>query len=88
MLRVTGPKSTNACQDYQLCASLKAVIDVAVHGVQDIWDANSSTEYWLFLLVDAKTCLIKFIELERCGRFAIYRRSKPVLFLTVIVADH
>ena len=25
-------------QDGQLCAGLKAVIDGAVHGVQDVWD--------------------------------------------------
>ena len=41
-------------QDDQLCAILKAGIDGAVHGVQDSWDENSTTEDWGFLLVDAK----------------------------------
>ena len=39
-------------QDDQLCAGLKAVIDSAIHGVQDIWYKNSTTEDWGFLLVD------------------------------------
>ena len=43
VLKVTGPKATNACQDYQLCSVLKAVVDVSVHGVQAICDANLST---------------------------------------------
>ena len=32
VLRVMGPKDTNMCQDYQLCAGLKAGIDGTVHG--------------------------------------------------------
>ena len=27
---------------------------MALHGVKDIWDANSSPEYWGFLMVDVK----------------------------------
>ena len=54
VLKVNGPESTNACQDDQLCARLKAVIDGAVHRVQYIWDAKLSTENWGFLLVDAQ----------------------------------
>ena len=38
VLNVTGPEATIACQDYQLCYRLKAVIDGAVHRVQSIWD--------------------------------------------------
>ena len=34
-------KAINTCQDDQLCVELKAVIDMAVHIVQYIWDANS-----------------------------------------------
>ena len=29
-------------------------MDRAIHGVQALWDENSSTEGWYFLLVDAK----------------------------------
>ena len=54
MLRVTGPESTIACQDDQIWAGLKSVIDGAVHMVQTIWDTKSTTEDWGFLLVDAK----------------------------------
>ena len=42
-----------ACQDDQLCAVLKAVIDSTVHISQAIWDENLTTENWGFLLVDA-----------------------------------
>ena len=59
MLRVTGPEATNACQDDYLCAGSKAGIDGAIQGVQFIWDANSSTEYWGLLLVDSKNALNK-----------------------------
>ena len=44
VLKVTGPEATMACQDDQLCAGLKGLIDSAIHGVQDLWDDNSSTE--------------------------------------------
>ena len=40
VLKITGPESTMACQDKQLCAGLKAGIDGAVHGVKPIWDKN------------------------------------------------
>ena len=52
VLKATGHKATNACQDDHICAVPKVVIDEAVHGVQDIWDANLSTEMFCFLLVD------------------------------------
>ena len=52
VMSITVLEATNACQDDQLYASLKAVIDRALNGVQDIWDANSSMKYWIFLLVD------------------------------------
>ena len=42
-----------ACQDDQICAGLKAGFDGAIQGVQDLWDENSFTEEWVFLLVDA-----------------------------------
>ena len=54
VLKVTGTKSTNACQDDQLQAELKEGIDRAIHSVKDIWYANSSTENLGFLLVNAK----------------------------------
>ena len=34
VLKVMGPESTMACQDYQLCAGLKAGIDGTIHEVQ------------------------------------------------------
>ena len=46
LLRLMGLEATNTCQDYQLFAGLIVGIDGAVHGVQDIWDANLSTEDW------------------------------------------
>ena len=52
------PEATNACQDDQICARLKEVIDGAVHGVQASWDATSSTENLEFVLVDEKPFLI------------------------------
>ena len=61
MMRVMGPESTNACQDDQLCAGLKAGINGDIHGVQAIWVANSSMEDLGFLLVDAKN---PFIEIN------------------------
>ena len=53
VLKVTGPEETMACQDDQLCAGLKAGIDDAIHGVQDLWDKNPFTEECFFKLVDA-----------------------------------
>ena len=38
VLKVIGPEATMAFQDDQMCVGLKAVIDGAVHEVQDIWD--------------------------------------------------
>ena len=54
VLRVIGPESTSACQDDQLCAGLKVGIDGVFHGAQPILDTNSTTEDWVFLLVDEK----------------------------------
>ena len=45
-----GPEATNMCQYDQLCSRLKAGIGGAVHGVQYIWDANSSTKIAYFFL--------------------------------------
>ena len=44
--KVTGPEATMVCQYYQMCAGLKEVIDGAIHGIQALWDENSSTEEW------------------------------------------
>ena len=54
MINVTGPEATMACQDDQIFAGLKALIDGAVYGVQAIWDEKSTTEDWELFLVDAK----------------------------------
>ena len=43
-----------ACQDDQLYARLKALIDGTFHRVQYIWNKKSTTEDWGFLLVDTK----------------------------------
>ena len=59
-----GPEATNTWQDDHLCAVLKAGIGGAVHGYQDIWDANLSTENWWFLLMDAKNA---FNEINHIG---------------------
>ena len=42
------------CQDDQMCAGLKAGIYGVIHGAQALWDENSSTKEWGFLLVDAE----------------------------------
>ena len=38
ILRIMGAKATNAYNDDQLCAGLKAGVDGAVHVVQAIWE--------------------------------------------------
>ena len=50
VLKVTGHETTIVGQDDHLCARLRVVIDGAVHRVQAIWDANSSTDDWVFYL--------------------------------------
>ena len=69
VLRVTGPEATNACQDDQSCDGLKASIDGSIHGVQDIWDATSSMENWLFLLEDVKNVLNEINQIEMLWTF-------------------
>ena len=54
ILKVTGPESTKACQDDQLCDGIKVGIDGTIHRVQYLWGKNLFTEEWVFLLVDAK----------------------------------
>ena len=44
LIKVTGMEATMACQNDQLCAGLKAVIDGATHMIQFLWDKNLSTE--------------------------------------------
>ena len=63
-LKVTGSEATMACQDDQLCAGLQERINGAIHRVQALWDENSSTEEWVFLLVDAKNA---FNDINRVG---------------------
>ena len=48
-----------ACQDDQLCAGIQSGIDGTVHIGQAIWDGNSATEDWGFLLVDEKNAFNK-----------------------------
>ena len=59
VLRATVPEATNEFQDEHICSHLKVGFDRAVHGVQYIWGANSSTEYWGFLLVDTNNVFNK-----------------------------
>ena len=53
VLRATVPESTNACQDDQLYAGLKAGIDGTVHGVQEIWDTKLTSKDWGFLIIES-----------------------------------
>ena len=64
VINVTGAESTLACQDDQLCAGLKAGIDVAIHEVQALWDGNLSTEEWVFLIVDKKNAFNKINQVR------------------------
>ena len=68
-MRFTGPESISACKDDHLCARLKMGVDGAVHGVQDIWYTNSTTEDWGYM---GKTCSTRSIESELCGQLDIY----------------
>ena len=61
-LRVTGPEATSSCQDYHMCAGLKAGIYGTFHGVQAICDTKLTKERWGFLLVDTKTRSTRSIE--------------------------
>ena len=54
VLNLMGPESNMVCQGDQMCAGRKAGIDRAIHRLQALWDENSSTEEWGFLLVEAK----------------------------------
>ena len=62
VLKVTGSEETMECQYEQLCTRIKAGIDGVVHGVQYIWDENSTTEDWRFLHLDANNT---FSEINR-----------------------
>ena len=46
--KVTGSEANHARKDNKLCAGLKEGIDGAVHGVQFIWEDNSTNENWGF----------------------------------------
>ena len=76
VLNVIGTEATVACQDDQLCAGLKAVINGAVHGVQAIWDENLTMEDWRFLLVDAKNA---FNEINLVGILCTVRHLWPYI---------
>ena len=88
VLKVNGPESTNACQDDQLCARLKAVIDGAVHRVQYIWDANLSTENWGFLLVDAQNAFNEINRIEMLWKVLHLWPSRDHFFKFSIVTGH
>ena len=63
-----------ACQDDQLSAGIKAGIDGAIHGVQDLWDEKSTTEEWGFLIVDANNA---FNKINRVGMLWTVRHLWP-----------
>ena len=62
------------CQDDQMCAGLKAGIDGAIYGVQDLWDKKLTTEDWGFLLVDANNA---FNEINRVEMLWMVRHLWP-----------
>ena len=80
IMKVMGYEATHACKDDQFYAGLNVVIDGAVHGVQSIWDDNSTKENGGFNLLTQRTPLMRLIESGCCGRFAIYGRLEIVLF--------
>ena len=51
LLKVKVSEATNAWKDDQICVVLKVGIDGDVHGVQSIWEANSTEENWEFYLL-------------------------------------
>ena len=84
VIMVTGPEATNVCQGDQLCSGLKAIIDRAVHIVQDIWDVKFSTEDWGLLLLDAENAFNE-IKKSECwpsrARFFYSHRHWSLLVL-------
>ena len=48
VLKIALPEAHRVCQNDQLRAELKAGIDGAIQGVQDIWDKKLTTEDWGF----------------------------------------
>ena len=62
VFKVTGSEATMEYQYDQMRAVLKARIDGAIHGVQALWDENSATEDWGFLLVDANNLFNEIIQ--------------------------
>ena len=58
------------CKDDHLCDGIKAGLDSAIHGVQNLLDENSSTEECFFLLVYAKNA---FNDINRVGMLWMVR---------------
>ena len=54
---------------------------MALHGVEDIWDAHSSSEDWGFLLVDAKNA---FNVMNQIGILLTIRHLWPSLYSFVL----
>ena len=74
VLKVTGPEATTVCQYGQLFALLKAEIDGAFHGVQDIRDKNLTMEDCGLLIVDANNV---FNEINRVRMLWAVRHLWP-----------
>ena len=55
VLKVTRLEDTMACKDDQMRAVIKVEINGTVQWVKNIWDEKSTTEDWIFLLVDTET---------------------------------
>ena len=70
VLKFTGPEETIAYQDEQLCAVLKAGIDGTFHGVQYIWDKNSTMEDWRLLILDPNNALN---DINQVGMLLVFR---------------
>ena len=83
-----GYKPNHTCRDDQLYSGLKAVIDRVLHGVQYIWEANSTDEKLIFYLLTRITRLTRPIESKYCGCSAIYGRLEIILFLTAIITTN
>jgi len=61
IISVCGEDATEACGIKQLCSSLKAGIEGAIHTMNQLWSEHREEENWGILLVDTKTPSIRLI---------------------------
>ena len=74
VLEIMGPEATHACKYDYICLGLKAGIDGVVHGVQYIWDNNSTKENWVFLLFDSENV---FNNINQIGLLLVIQHLWP-----------